>query len=246
MSRRIACTTLAAMVFAGVLSVSGAAPSPAGSSPVFVDMTWNLGVDAAGRITHLATDDTHLKMLHERLEKDIRSWKISPGKVDGVPAATESKLHLSLRIDAQADGNYRVSLAGASTGGGYARQTAPKCPENAAAGRRQGLDVLKVGYDEAGRVKDVEPFAQAPQADAAFVRSATNAVKTWTFEPEIVGGHSRSSTALVPVCFRIAAPGVPEVDCNWKLPGNASGTGEGMFALDPAARLESDVIGRTL
>jgi TonB family protein len=245
MNHRIACTTIAATILAGALSVSGAASSPEGSSPLFIGMTWSLGVDAAGKITHLATDDKQLPSLHAHLEKDIRSWTISPGKVDGVPVATESKLHLRLKLEPQPDGNYHVSLAGASTGGGYGRQTAPKYPENAAAGRRQGLVVLKVDYDETGKVKDVEPFAQGPQADVAFVSSATSAVKKWTFEPEIVGGHPRSSTALVPVCFRITAPGVPEIDCNWKPPG-ASGTTEGMFALDPAARLESDVIGRVL
>ncbi|MET0225101.1 MAG: energy transducer TonB [Dokdonella sp.] len=223
MRHRSASTMISAMVLAGALAAAGAAAAPAESAPVFVNMTWSLGVDAGGRITRLSTDDKQLPTLHEKLEKDIRSWKISPGKVDGVPAATESKLQLLLRLDAQADGNYRVNLAGASTGGGYGRQTAPKYPENAAAGRRQGLVVLKVDYDEAGRVKDVEPYAGAPQADTAFVRSATNAVKQWTFEPEVVGGHPRSSAALVPVCFRMDAPGVPHIDCHWTPPG-ASGT----------------------
>jgi TonB family protein len=245
MRRRIASTMIAAIALTGALAASGAAAASAESSPVFVDMTWSLGVDAGGRITRLATDDKQLPTLHGPLEKDIRSWKISPGKVDGVPAATESKLHLLLRLDPQTDGNYHVNLAGASTGGGYGRQSAPKYPENAAAGRRQGLVVLKVDYDEAGKVKDVGPYAGAPQVDTAFVRSAINAVRQWTFEPEIVGGHPRRGSALVPVCFRMDAPGVPKIDCNWK-PPNGRGTTEGMVALDPAARLESDVIGRAL
>jgi len=245
MNHHLACRAIAAMVLAGASSIPVVAAVPATPAPIFVDMTWSLGVDATGTITHLTTDDKQLPTLHEHLEKDIRSWTISPGKVDGVPAATESKLHLRLKLEPQSGGDYHVSLAGASTGGGYRRQTAPKYPENAAAGRRQGLVVLKVGYDETGKVKDVEPFAQGPQADVAFVSSATSAVKKWTFEPEIVGGHPRGSTALVPVCFRIEALGVPEIDCDWKPPG-ASGTSDGMFALDPAARIESDVIGRAL
>jgi len=245
MNHRIARTMVAALAIACAFSVSGVTAAPAPATPIFIDMTWNLGVDAAGKITHLTTDDKQLPTLHDHLEKDIRSWTISPGKVDGVPAATESKLHLRLKLEPQSDGDYHVSLAGASTGGGYRRQTAPKYPQNAAAGRRQGLVVLKVDYDEAGKVKDVEPFAQGPQADVAFVSSATNAVKKWTFEPEIVGGHPRGSAVLVPVCFRMTAPGVPEIDCNWKPPG-ANGTVEGMFALDPAARIESDVVGRAL
>ena len=105
--------------------------------------------------------------------------------------------------------------------------------------------MLIVHYNGAGAVTDVAPYEHGPKADVQLAQAAMTSVKNWTFDPEVVGGHPIPGVVLVPVCFELSGRTPP--DCNWKNPA----TGETMngsqaVALNPAATLVSEVIGRVL
>lgn len=209
-----------------------------------LDMTWLLSLDADGHITRIATSDTRAPKLHEPLEKEIRSWRFSPGKVDGQPAVTDTQLRMLVAVSL-ADSGFEVRVLRAATGVGYRKTRTPVYPNVSAWARKQGLVLLKVRYDESGSVVDAAPYEDAPTPDGALAHAATVSVKRWTFEPEVVGGHPLAGTALVPICFHLYELAPP--DCNWKRSGSSDNmSGSQAVALDPAAKLETDVAGRTL
>lgn len=211
---------------------------------IVVDVSWDISLDTSGNITKLATKDERVPKLHARLEKAIRSWHFSPGKVNGHPAATDSYLQTALEFTPVAEG-YEMRLLGAATGGYYDKMTAPHYPDDAAKEGRQGEVVLLVHYDGSGAVTDVAPYEHGPKADARLTRAAIVSVKKWTFAMEVVGGYPMAGVALVPLCFQLSGRTPPP--CNWKNPTTGESLSAGQaFALNPAAKLESDVIGHEL
>jgi hypothetical protein len=82
-----------------------------------------------------------------------------------------------------------------------------------------------------------------------LVEASVKAARSWTFQPEIVGGRALAGTSVVPICYalNVLDTNRKEGKCDWKAPGHdrALENGEAL-ALDPAAKLLTDVAGRTL
>lgn len=234
-------------VWSGIVAVSLACASFAiaakEDAPIVVTVTWDVSLDADGRVVKLATDDRTVPKAHAQLEDAIRNWRFSPGKINGRPAATDTHLHVRLEIR-RVDQHYELEIVRASTGSDYDRGLPPKYPELAAKMGKHGLAMLYVEYDGAGKVSKIEPARDVPKPNTRLLKAAMDSVATWRFSPEVVGGHAVPGSALVPVCFRL--PGEPS-RCAWK---NAE-TGEAMegdeaMAMNPAATLLTDVAGRML
>jgi TonB family protein len=181
-----------------------------------------------------------LTSAHAELERRIRSWKFSSGKIDGVPVPTRTHLRLSFEARAGTESKYTLHMTSATAGPDYRHQDAPSYPPDAVHLRRQGLVQLSVRFDENGVVQDVQPYGDK-EVDALLAKAARKAVRSWTFSPEVVGGRPRASTVIVPICFAIA--GLPPPDCRITDPGTHRSV-DGLVAIDPAARLDSDVIER--
>lgn len=220
------------------LALVSTAAAASGDAPPMVRISWDLSLDAQGHVVALTTRDTRLASAHAELERQIRSWKFSSGKIDGVPVPTRTHLHLSFEARAGSESKYTLHMLSATTGPDYLRQDAPSYPAEAAHLRRQGLVQLSVRFDENGVVQDVQAYGDQ-ETDALLARAARKAVRSWTFSPEVVGGRPRASTAIVPICFAIA--GLTPPDCRIIDP-NTHRSVDGLVAIDPAARLESNVI----
>ncbi len=180
---------------------------------------------------------------HAQLEQAIRSWTFRPGKVDGQPAATDTHLRIRLSVT-RVDRQYELQILRASTGPRYDKLLPPKYPEIAVKMRKHGLVLLYVEHDASGKVSKIEPAREAPKPNARLLKAARDAVASWTFRPEAVGGHALPGRALVPVCFRLSDE---RARCDWKDPetGKPMDPDEGV-AMNPAATLETDVSGRVL
>jgi len=221
-----------------------AAKEPA---PLVVRMAWTISVDDQGHIVRLSTRETKLADIRDRIEHEIRSWQFSPGKVDGVPAPSDSTLVVTLMATPTDDAHYAVRVTGAATGGGYGVMTPPQYPHASLLSHRQGYVVLNVNYGADGKVVDAAPADGAPKADSPFVNASIAAVRQWVFVPEVIGGHPRAGAAIVPICFAIASKYARPPDCTWKRPGDdLKVSGDQMVALDSAVTLKSDVAGRAL
>lgn len=210
--------------------------------PVTLRISWDISLDENGRVLALSTRDTRIASAHAELERQIRSWKFSSAKVDGVPVPASTHLRLALEARPGIDSKFVLRLVSADTGPDYARQDAPAYPATAVSLHRQGLVLLRVAFDETGAVRDVQAYGDH-EPDAQLAKAARKAVRSWTFSPEVIGGRPRAATAIVPICFAIA--GLPPPDCHVVDPRTHRLAG-GPVAVDPAVRLESDVIDRSL
>jgi hypothetical protein len=108
--------------------------------------------------------------------------------------------------------------------------------------------VLKVDYDAKGHVIAAKRRDDAPEVAADLETAAARAVKSWRFTPEVVGGRPLAGSAIVPICFELVGMGkdIERANCNWVPPGVKSLQEGGVLALDPAARLKTDIAGHTL
>lgn len=213
------------------------------AAPIIVNVVWDISLDAEGRVTRLATDDTQVPKAHAQLEEAIRGWQFRSGKIDGRSVATDTHLNIRLAIT-RVDQHYELEIVRATTGAGYARRVPPRYPQSAVKMRKHGLAMLYVEYDASGRVSKVEPARDVPRPDPRLLKAAMDSVHSWTFSPEAVGGHAIPGIAMVPVCFELPDR---RPNCEWK----NTETGESMggdeaVAMNSAATLETDVAGSTL
>ena len=127
-----------------------------------VSVSWDISLDADGHVTKLATKE--------------ESMPISPGTVNGQPAATES--HVQTRLELRLVGDaYQVWVLGAATGASYDKTPPPEYPDAAAKAWKQGEVVLIVHYNGTGAVTDVAPYEHGPKAHVQLARAAMTAVK---------------------------------------------------------------------
>ena len=230
-------------VVAFLLFVSTAIEAKVPTSAV-VSVSWVISLDAGGHVTKLVTKDERVPKLHALLEKAIRGWHFSPGTVNGQPAATESHVQTRLDIRLVGDG-FEVRVLGAATGAYYGKTTPFHYPDAAVRAGKQGEVVLIAHYNGAGAVTDVAPYEHGPKADVQLAQAAMTSVRKWTFDPEVVGGYPIPGAVVVPVCFALSGRTPPA--CNWESPATGGNmNGSQAVALNPAAKLESDVIGRVL
>lgn len=237
---------LAASLMVCLLAWGARAAAAAQAASEIVDLTWTLVLDANGHVQELSTADQRVPKLHARLEEAIRGWPFSPGKLNGAPAATRTALHTRIEVKLAADRDgFEVRLLDASTGATYRKIRKPAYPTWSAGRRVDGVVVVVASYDELGRVTGAEPYEHAMGIVKELQSTAISAVRRWTFEPEVVGGHAIAGRALVPVCFMVAGSGSDA--CDWKDASSDRETGGSQaIGLDSVASVDPGVIGRIL
>jgi hypothetical protein len=239
----------AATICLGLIASASAAPA----HPLHLTNEWKVSIDAKGEVATLQ-DRGHLDAaVRDPLEHAIHAWTFEPGRVDGQPAPTETMVTLDVTFVPSADGKYAVRIDDARTGGAVnvatAKKSPPRMPRDAIHLGLMALVVVKADYDTDGKIVAVEPQPdQGINASKSLQAATVAAVRKWTVDPEQVGGHGVAASLMVPICYTVTdgrAP--PEFAREWTPPGSRSKIDNGgAYALEPAARLKSDVIGRTL
>jgi TonB family protein len=229
-----------------LLAMSSSAIAAADPASAVVDVTWDVSLDTAGHVVALSTKDERVPTLHARLEKAIRAWQFTAGRINGVPARTET--HLQTQLDIRViDDTFQVRLLSAHTGASYVDMLAPAYPESAGRAGKQGGVALKVHYGTEGAIDNVmvAPYESSTKTDQRLIDAAIAAVRKWTITPEVVGGLGMAGEYLIPICFQLDRH--PAADC--KLRNAATGEtidGGRSVALDPAAALETQVAGQLM
>jgi len=234
------------------ISVAACADGNA-NKPIKVELSWRLALDAHGQVTQLEAAKNelidHVPQIRERLEQEIRGWKFSAGTVDGEPADTETGLHINATLIPTDADRYVIRVEHASIGARLAKVVPPHYPPSAVSGHKTGAVILRIGYDAAGKVTSAVLDPDAPKAHDVLVKAAIKAVQTWTFQPELVGGHGVAGFAITPFCYQLMPVGTHRVEgtCDWQRPGTSETVNEGeALALNPVAHLQTEVAGRTL
>ena len=147
----------------------------------------------------------------------------------------------------QGGDTYRIRVDDARTGGHILKTVAPHYPHDAVQDHITGIVVMHVSYDADGNVVSAALEPGAPRVSASLVRAAAAAMKQWQFQPERVDGHGVAGTAVVPACFALSDVGwPPPMACQWTAPGHAAISEGQSLALEPAARLLTEIAGHTL
>ena len=215
---------------------------------------WALTIDASGRVTSLESiGDPPVDAVRAPLETAIRGWHFQPGTIDGKPVETKTTFSLDLSFVEHGSDKFALRVDDARTGAdltfdGFHHST-PKYPSDAMSHHRDGIVVLRVDFDASGHVVATRLADGAPEVGESFVRSARDAARRWTFSTEIVGGHGLAGSTIVPICFSDYTRKTPQEvpRCAWTPPAGHGSLGNGaIVAIDPAARLETAVVGRTL
>jgi TonB family protein len=213
---------------------------------------WIVSIDTEGHVAKVEPVDQPQEAIRAPLEAAIRKWQFVPGTVNGQPVPTETMLNVDVTLVPVSGEKYALRIDDARTGGGVKSSGMhgeyPKYPSDAVRHHRQGLVVLKVDYDANGRVIAAKRRDDAPAVAEEFEVAAARAIKSWRFTPEVIGGRALAGSAIVPICFELVGMGkdIERANCNWVPPGVKSLQEGGVVALDPAARLKTDIVGHTL
>lgn len=111
------------------------------------------------------------------------------------------------------------------------------------------LYVARVAYDEDGKVVSIDPEHGTPEVPSGVRRSFERVLKGSTFVPERVGGHGIAAEIVIPMCVSTtrSRKTSPSDACDWTPPHRSASIGGGQFvAVDSAAKLRTDVVGRAL
>jgi TonB family protein len=165
---------------------------------------YRLVLAADGSIELLkAQNETISPVLTDNLEKQIRRWKFTPGKVSGVTQRTETNLSLSIEAVPEAGGDYQVRIVNANTGVWLTpgKMVAPRYPVDELRNGGEAVLSLLVTYDADGRVTDAVRPGEKIKGMASFELASIQAVKQWRFEPEKIGDQGVPGSALIPIRF---------------------------------------------
>lgn len=221
--------------------------------PIQVQVAWRITINPQGRVTAMAAlpnkrlDRT--PQIRTRIEQAVRTWKFLPGLVDGKPAETQSGLYLRATLTPTSDTTISIRFDHANVGPLESRMVPPRYPPDAIRHRKTGQVVLVVAYDTQGRVSSMKTAEGLPKVDATLIDAAEKATSQLKFEPEMVGGHALAGRAILPYCFTLQARGSRHIEgkCDWKPHDNKAAFRNGEYvALNPAAKLLTDISGQTL
>ena len=234
------------------LAMAGAAAAEQ-AKPIAVELSWRIALDAQGHVTQLDAVKKQpvdqVPQIRSRLEREIRGWQFGTGTVNGQPAPTETGLRVTATLLPQGSDTLEIRIDHAVTGASLVHVTPPHYPPNAVMKHETGEVVLRIGYDASGKVTSAEMDPSAPTAPLSLVKASISAAQTWTFQPETVGGHALGGYAITPFCYRLAHEFSSRVEgkCDWKRPDTSESVSQGQaLAVNPAARLQTDVGGRAL
>jgi TonB family protein len=184
-------------------------------------------LDASGKLTSIEWLGTQPndRLVTKRLESVVSGWEFEPGKLDGVPAITQTGLTLHVKLQKTAEGGLALNIDDAATGVISRLPSPPSLPSSQA---RLGVSahvVLILETDVDGKVasalvEEYESSSTSSTSRKEFEAAAMKAVKSWVYVPEKVGGTGVSARIRVPIDFcvdswcskrqlRLAASGKP-------------------------------------
>jgi hypothetical protein len=172
-------------------------------------VTYDLIVAADGSIERLEAKDKNLKpALTQMLEKSVRSWKFTPGNINGTPQRTESTLSLNVQATPRNDESFELAIIEANTGliGAYESNKLPQYPVDSLRLNHEAVLLLKLDYDANGVVTKVDRAGSLLSKKdeknmMPFMKVSVRAVKDWRFYPEKVGDTGIAGTLIIPVQF---------------------------------------------
>ena len=204
----------------------------------------NVTIDATGHITALAWQGEPTKLeqfLIGRVEPIVKGWEFVPGKLDGEPAETRTRVWIRIGGEALADGSLALHFKDASTGPVGTTMPPPGYPKGESHAGREAVVTLTIAVGADGSATLLESTVESTsgrKGEARFVAAAEGAVAQWRFEPETVGGKPVATRLVVPVAFCI-----PEISdwCAQRRERKDAAPDNQPVALDRTVELKTDI-----
>lgn len=181
-----------------------------GWDPGKIYLKANIVLDAYGTLTSIEWLDTKPsgRVVTEPLEKAVRSWEFEPGKLNGVPAITQTGLSLDVTLRKTGKHEFVLRIDDARTGPLPDVLAPPSYPRNQARSGAQAYVDLLLDTDDAGNVVSatVADYAGSNSTKSSrkeFEAAALGMAHAWKFRPELVGGKPLATGFTVPVWFCI-------------------------------------------
>lgn len=207
-------------------------------------------LDATGKLTAIEWPDAKpkAKLLTDRLEQAVRGWKFEPGKLDGVPAVTQTGLWLNIDAKENAEGGLALTIKDAMTGVQVDSMPPPAYPVSQARGGHSAEVRLQVEIDENGKVASANVLeydgdSKAKWSRADFEMAGLQAVKAWLFIPEQVGGKALRSQAVVPITFCVDNKWCMAKEKQRSMAGQQALPSGTAVALDSVVKIKTDFAG---
>lgn len=236
-----------------IMAIGTVRAATASDAPIRIDLGWRASIDVQGHVTELQAIPNkrvdRVPAIRQRLEQEIRTWSFLPGTVNGQAEPTQTGLNVHAELTVGANDTVQIRITHAGVGGTTAKAAPPRYPVAAIRTHKTGEVVLRIAYDANGQTIAASPAPGSPAASNLLIEASEKAAHSWTFQPEVVGGHAMAGAVVVPFCYTLHPMGTNRVEgkCDWKAPGRSDAMKDGeALALNPAAKLLTDVAGRTL
>ena len=165
-------------------------------------------LDATGKLTSIEWLGTkpNDRLVTAPLEAVIRDWEFEPGKVDGVPATTETGLLVHVELRKTAEGGITLNIDDARTGALSVTQDPPAYPRDQLMRGAQARLVVQVQIDAAGKfasasMTEYEASTKAANTRKDFEAAVMKVLGSWTYRTEQVAGQGMPATLRVPISF---------------------------------------------
>lgn len=197
--------------------------------------TYAVQLDAAGRVESVQPQGFEADAVSRVLDAQIPELLFEPGATGGVATST------FLRILATHDGPRAddFTIVSATTGPAPLNLERPVFPERDQEIGNEGAVVLRLSVTAEGSVSDAQVSDTVGDVSRAMAAAATSAARGWTFAPETVDGKTVASTMLLSVCYLAAVSDAST--CTWRGPDAQRFSSRAVIALNPAARLVSQI-----
>ena len=243
-----------------ILAITAYAPLAHASEEGHADF-WRqarISIDVDGKVTALKFVNWKAKkdVVGEKLAPIIRSWVFEPGRVNGLPAPTETTLTLRMDMQKVSNENYAITMLSADTGPAWEAIKPPEYPMLQLKYSIEAEIVVLVDYGADGRIEKMaveEALSNGSKSDVqAFVNAIDKEVKSnWRFHPEVVDGHGIAGVVRVPVEFCTDESGSKCELMSKRLKQRLAERGESILsklpvALNSQTKLLTQVVGTTL
>lgn len=218
---------LASVAGCALAASMGANAGKAGQPQVY---TYKIDLDADGKLVAAQPlrggDDATSRLVAE----ELRHWAFQPVTHAGAPEAASTYVRVVAMSGAE---GAAPKILQATTGPAPDRLTQPAFPAAAQREGRQGVVVLQLAINAAGKVSSAQVHDTEGDVNRAMAAAALAAARDWTFHPEQVSGAPVAGNMLVPVCFLASAQG----DCGWIGPNAQAYDRDTVLALEPRVEL---------
>jgi len=197
---------VAALVFTHAALAGDTTPGKWKRSEIYV--TGVADIDAQGKVEHIDLLPVGKELsapLAEIAKATMYHWEFWPSTANGKPATTHAFLHGAFEFR-PSGGNYEANLVFIGTGPQIDKRPAPRYPHDMMADHVQATLSMLVVVQPDGSLSNIElesAKSTGGRPVAEFVRTATEAMRSWHAEPVTVDGHAVSSAVRIPIRFTL-------------------------------------------